>query len=211
MRFAEPDIYVNFRDLLAKFFTHICPCSSPVVLQGSLEVEPVIGSVCQSRARLASALVFGGDAHSLFFDSIAMVFRDLSNLPPSQLQNALDGPAMPPPDGMTPDFVHPSNNTAAAVGVISMLAIISTVFFLIRLNARIVANWRQRWLHVEDGKVFLRPCALVMAEIEVQTKANESTSYLVLNILGYVGQSLAWCPLVANWPPCSVYTWRWSL
>ncbi|GAP85387.2 hypothetical protein SAMD00023353_1001270 [Rosellinia necatrix] len=62
-----------------------------------------------------------------------MATLDFSSLSPQDLQEKLDGPALRPPDGVTPNFSHPKNgNTVALAGVLVPL-ILTTMFLLMRV------------------------------------------------------------------------------
>ncbi|KAI1414128.1 hypothetical protein F5Y13DRAFT_179104 [Hypoxylon sp. FL1857] len=59
-------------------------------------------------------------------------------LPHDQQQAALDGPALAPPPGVTPQFDNPPNNNGLAHGVIAACVTVATVCLLIRGYARLV-------------------------------------------------------------------------
>ncbi|RYP53278.1 hypothetical protein DL768_001718 [Monosporascus sp. mg162] len=61
---------------------------------------------------------------------------DFSAIPPSRLQDVLDGPALPPPEGVVPNFDNPSNKSAMALGALFTCLILATVFLAIRMYAR---------------------------------------------------------------------------
>ncbi|RYO95043.1 hypothetical protein DL766_007550 [Monosporascus sp. MC13-8B] len=61
---------------------------------------------------------------------------DFSAIPPSRLQDVLDGPALPPPEGVVPDFDNPPNRSAMALGALFTCLILATVFLAIRIYAR---------------------------------------------------------------------------
>ncbi|KAF3057429.1 hypothetical protein GL218_06172 [Daldinia childiae] len=58
-------------------------------------------------------------------------------LPPDQQQAALNAPALPAPDGFTPNFDNPSNNNPLAYGVIAACVVVSSLCMIIRFYARI--------------------------------------------------------------------------
>ncbi|KAI0845671.1 hypothetical protein F5Y00DRAFT_245741 [Daldinia vernicosa] len=58
-------------------------------------------------------------------------------LPKDQQQAALNAPALAAPDGVTPNFDHPSNNNALAYGVIAACVVVSSLCMIIRFYARI--------------------------------------------------------------------------
>ncbi|KAE8342431.1 hypothetical protein BDV24DRAFT_150357 [Aspergillus arachidicola] len=49
----------------------------------------------------------------------------------------LDGPAHPPPDGVTPNFDNPTNRNALAIGVLAACVAVTTICFLMRIYARV--------------------------------------------------------------------------
>ncbi|RYP53962.1 hypothetical protein DL769_010422 [Monosporascus sp. CRB-8-3] len=61
---------------------------------------------------------------------------DFSAIPPSRLQDVLDGPALPPPEGVVPDFDNPPNKSTMALGALFTCLILATVFLAIRMYAR---------------------------------------------------------------------------
>lgn len=60
----------------------------------------------------------------------------------------LNGPALAPPPGVTPDFESPPNNNPLAIGVISACTAVSTICLLLRAYARV---WLQRRVQIEEG------------------------------------------------------------
>ncbi|KAJ5960047.1 uncharacterized protein N7479_007197 [Penicillium vulpinum] len=60
----------------------------------------------------------------------------------------LNGPALAPPDGVTPNFDNPPNNNALAIGVLSACAAVSTICLFIRAYGRI---WLLRKVQIEEG------------------------------------------------------------
>lgn len=71
---------------------------------------------------------------------------------------SLNGPALAPPPGVTPDFESPPNNNPLAIGVIAACTAVSTICLLLRAYARV---WLQRRVQIEEG-VCIAPatCAL---------------------------------------------------
>ncbi|KAI1412103.1 hypothetical protein F5Y13DRAFT_190784 [Hypoxylon sp. FL1857] len=59
-------------------------------------------------------------------------------LSPSLLQLIRNQPALPSPNGTTPNFNDPPNNNALAIAVIAVCIALTTIFFLIRGYTRIV-------------------------------------------------------------------------
>ncbi|OQE07488.1 hypothetical protein PENVUL_c013G07687 [Penicillium vulpinum] len=60
----------------------------------------------------------------------------------------LNGPALAPPDGVTPNFDNPPNNNALAIGVLSACAAVSTICLFIRAYGRI---WLLRKVQIEEA------------------------------------------------------------
>ncbi|KAI0106889.1 hypothetical protein F4814DRAFT_429300 [Daldinia grandis] len=73
-------------------------------------------------------------------------------LPPDQQEAALNSPALPAPDGVTPNFANPSNNNPLAYGVIAACVVVSSICMLIRFYARIFLFKK---LKLEDYMILL--------------------------------------------------------
>ncbi|KAI0386376.1 hypothetical protein F5Y04DRAFT_121175 [Hypomontagnella monticulosa] len=63
------------------------------------------------------------------------MFTPLSSLSARE-ENIFDGPAGPPPEGITPNFVDPPNKTAASYAVTSICMAITTFLVVIRIYAK---------------------------------------------------------------------------
>lgn len=74
---------------------------------------------------------------------------DLSGLSPDQLAAALEGPALPPPNGTVSDFDHPPNDNALAHGVLATCLAVNTLMLALRFYARFLIARR---VYLEDGK-----------------------------------------------------------
>lgn len=61
----------------------------------------------------------------------------------------LDGPAHPPPDGVTPNFDNPTNRNALAIGVLAACVAVTTLCFLMRIYARV---YLLRKIQLEESK-----------------------------------------------------------
>ncbi|KAB8202983.1 hypothetical protein BDV34DRAFT_227880 [Aspergillus parasiticus] len=64
----------------------------------------------------------------------------------------LDGPAHPPPDGVTPNFDNPTNRNALATGVLAACVAVTTICFLMRIYARV---YLLRKIQLEETLVVL--------------------------------------------------------
>lgn len=62
---------------------------------------------------------------------------DFSSVPPGELQEVLDGPALPPPEGVEPNFDNPPNESTLALGALFTCLSLATIFLLIRFYVRL--------------------------------------------------------------------------
>ncbi|XXH05412.1 hypothetical protein Hte_011838 [Hypoxylon texense] len=62
----------------------------------------------------------------------------IPSLPHDQQELLLDGPALAPPAGVTPNFIDPENNNGLAYGVIAACVAVATLCLMIRGYARLV-------------------------------------------------------------------------
>lgn len=62
---------------------------------------------------------------------------DFSTLSPGELKDALDGPALPPPNGILSDFDNPRNHNKAGLAGLVICLTVSTVFLFIRLYMKL--------------------------------------------------------------------------
>ena len=60
-----------------------------------------------------------------------------ANLTAAQLQALLNGPAGPPPPGVTPNFVNPPNHTTLAIAVMTVGLTASTLVLLMRIYTKV--------------------------------------------------------------------------
>ncbi|KAI1858057.1 uncharacterized protein JN550_012879 [Neoarthrinium moseri] len=72
---------------------------------------------------------------------------DFSKLTPAQLQAVLNGPALKPPEDVTPNFDNPPNDNALAYTALSVCLAVATITMGIRLYSRVV---KVRKLRIED-------------------------------------------------------------
>ncbi|KAK8057875.1 hypothetical protein PG996_011812 [Apiospora saccharicola] len=72
---------------------------------------------------------------------------DLSELSPEELAVALEGPALAPPQGITPNFDNPPNQNTLGVGVTALGLVLTTAMLLLRLYVRFIVNRRA---HFDD-------------------------------------------------------------
>lgn len=70
---------------------------------------------------------------------------DWSNIPADELAAFLEGPALPPPDGVTPNFVHPENRNGVVYFICIFAMVISTILLAARFYAQLVVS-KQRHL-----------------------------------------------------------------
>jgi hypothetical protein len=78
--------------------------------------------------------------------------RDLSfinDLPLSQQLALLNGPALKPPPGVTPNLAHPPNHNEVGYGVLISSAVICTLLVSLRLYSRMFYH---RKFDLEDSK-----------------------------------------------------------
>ncbi|KAI0017197.1 hypothetical protein F4780DRAFT_617541 [Xylariomycetidae sp. FL0641] len=76
-------------------------------------------------------------------------FADLfHSLTPEQQEQALNGPTLPPPEGITPNFDNPPNRNGLAMGVMAAFFAASTIIVLLWLISKLFC---QRKFHVGDG------------------------------------------------------------
>lgn len=69
----------------------------------------------------------------------------LASLTPEQRQSLLDGPALPPPPGVVPNFENPPNMRTLCVAVEITGFLIGTVALCIRMYTRIFIIRRVSW------------------------------------------------------------------
>lgn len=74
---------------------------------------------------------------------------DFSLVPPGKLQDALDGPALQPPEGVVPNFKNPWNENAASLFGLVLCLIASTTFLLVRIYVRFI---KLKLKHLGDCK-----------------------------------------------------------
>lgn len=70
-------------------------------------------------------------------------------LPPEQQDQIINGPALAPPDGVTPNFQDPPNQSIIAEVITPILVAIVAILVLLRFCSKVVV---QRSVHIEDGK-----------------------------------------------------------
>ncbi len=62
---------------------------------------------------------------------------ELSSLTPAQLEALLNGPALPPPHNVIPNFDHPDNQNIIPGVVVPICLVLASIAFLLRSYARI--------------------------------------------------------------------------
>ncbi|KAI5859538.1 hypothetical protein GGS23DRAFT_312162 [Durotheca rogersii] len=73
-------------------------------------------------------------------------------LPKEQQEALLNGPALAPPDGVTPQFDNPPNNNGLGYAVLTLCTAIATICLLIRGYAKIVLYGK---VNIEDCMIFV--------------------------------------------------------
>ena len=82
-----------------------------------------------------------------------------SSLSPAQQQAILDEPALPPPDGVIPNFDNPMKDNATAFVLITLLPTIIAVASLSRAYSR---AFILKKIYLEDSKLLYVVCFLVL-------------------------------------------------
>ncbi|KAI1410921.1 hypothetical protein F5Y13DRAFT_191751 [Hypoxylon sp. FL1857] len=67
-----------------------------------------------------------------------------NSLTPAEQEAYLDGPSIPPPTGVQPDFDNPPNRNGLVIGVTTTCLLLATTFFFIRVYSRIFIEKRAR-------------------------------------------------------------------
>ncbi|KAI0378117.1 hypothetical protein F5Y04DRAFT_262452 [Hypomontagnella monticulosa] len=62
---------------------------------------------------------------------------DYSHIPPDQLEEFLEGPALPPPEGVTPNFKNPENQNGPALFLCIFAIVVSTIVLMGRFYVRL--------------------------------------------------------------------------
>lgn len=73
--------------------------------------------------------------------------ENFPSYPAAVQEKILDGPAMTPPDGVTPNFDHPSNLNTTALAVAVVCISLAVVAALLRFYSRLIVG---KQLHLED-------------------------------------------------------------
>jgi hypothetical protein len=76
----------------------------------------------------------------------------ICHLPPEEQDKIINGPALAPPDGVTPNFQDPPNLNIIAHIATPLLVAVVAILVVLRFCSRVVI---QRSVHLEDGKIFL--------------------------------------------------------
>ncbi|KAI1296206.1 hypothetical protein F5Y03DRAFT_295980 [Xylaria venustula] len=72
---------------------------------------------------------------------------DFSHLTGDQFEQALDGPALPPPPGVSPNYEHPGNEDGVSLFALFFCLLVATIALGLRLYARF---FRLRKSHLGD-------------------------------------------------------------
>lgn len=86
----------------------------------------------------------------LRFTSTVGSITDFPNLPPDVQQEILNGPGLPPPEGVKPDFTKPENQPSVTIGVSVVCLALVTFSVAARAYSRVVFV---RKLRVEDCRL----------------------------------------------------------
>lgn len=98
---------------------------------------------------------------------------DFSGLSPEMLKQALDGPALPPPEGVDPNFDTPANENAVELASLVICLVFSSAFLFIRIYVKIS---ELKYIHIGDCECYRQTICVRYANYEI----------LDLMILGYV-------------------------
>ncbi|KAI1741634.1 hypothetical protein F4680DRAFT_446639 [Xylaria scruposa] len=77
---------------------------------------------------------------------------DFSHLSMDDLQKALEGPALSPPEGVSPNFEHPPNQNGVAVVGLLVCLVLASVFLIIRIYVKF---FKVKRLHIGDYLIVL--------------------------------------------------------
>ena len=84
---------------------------------------------------------------------MSQISTDLTNAPPEVLALLANTPAIPPPNGTTPNFVDPVNKASVQIGVTSFLL---SIVILFAVNRAYVKLFRMKKVTWDDGMLFDR-------------------------------------------------------
>lgn len=79
-----------------------------------------------------------------------MSLEGVWNLPEEEREHILNGPALAPPPGVTPNFLNPENHNAAGHSAIVVCLCFVSILVPIRLYSKLFCLRR---IHFEDSKV----------------------------------------------------------
>ena len=79
-------------------------------------------------------------------DDLSKIFV---NLPPEQQEAMLNGPGLPPPPGIIPNFENPPNQTVIAHASLVLCIVACVIFICMAVYAKVV---RQKTVRLEDGE-----------------------------------------------------------
>ncbi|KAI0554028.1 hypothetical protein F4679DRAFT_393853 [Xylaria curta] len=77
---------------------------------------------------------------------------DFSHLSMDDLRKALEGPALSPPEGVSPNFEHPPNQNSVAVLGLLVCLVLASVFLIIRIYVKF---FKIKRLHIGDYLIIL--------------------------------------------------------
>lgn len=87
-----------------------------------------------------------------------MSLDQIGLLPPDQQEAILNGPALAPPNGLTPNFDHPPNDNPVALAAMTICLIVATIAAVLRIYSRVIVLKR---VFLEDCKI--EPCAWIVS------------------------------------------------
>ncbi|KAI0138630.1 hypothetical protein F4776DRAFT_619273 [Hypoxylon sp. NC0597] len=77
---------------------------------------------------------------------------DFSHLTPADLENVLNGPALPPPAGITPDFEHPRNKNVVSLVALLICLVVASTSLAIRIYVGVL---KMKQKHIGDYLIML--------------------------------------------------------
>jgi hypothetical protein len=145
---------------------------------------------------------------------------DYTTVPPEHLEEFLAGPALEPPDGVTPNFDNPDNKNTIAIITVALGLGLSTIFILIRAYMRLFVI-KQR--HVGDYLIvvayglFLPVVVGSLRRIangpgllihQWDTRASDMKAYLYVIFIGtcFYGASMCLLKTAILWEWVNVFT-----
>ncbi|OTA97789.1 hypothetical protein M434DRAFT_26525 [Hypoxylon sp. CO27-5] len=101
---------------------------------------------------------------------------DFSHLSPAHLEDALNGPALRPPAGVTPNFEHPGNKNAVSLVALVICLVVASTSLVIRMY---VGFLKIRQKHIGDYLIMLAYFFWVVVIVGSLRRIVESTGLFV--------------------------------